>query len=374
MTAIRNLHWWSVEYGLIGDLRDYKIYGAGLLSSIGESKWCMGAQVAKMPYNISCASQNFDYTKPQPQLFVTPDFAHLSFVLEEFANTMGLRTGGITAVERLIESEKLGTIELSTGIQITGIFSDFIPAANGRVAYFFTNGTTALAFRDRELIGHGTLNHPAGFGSPVGKLKGINIAIEDMSPRDLEAYHIYERRQVKLEFEGHITVEGRVITGIRNLQGKILLIRFDQCLVEHKDKVLFSPDEGIYDMAVGKEIISGYAGPADLNSFDLITHVVTEQAPTRVPDQSQRKLEDCYLKVQALRSGNGDASDLAALVTEVLDYFPDQWLLILELYEVCLQYHALQNAGNLKDHLKALSESSPNIAHLITEGLDFSTA
>jgi len=37
MALIRNLHWWTVEYGLIGTIEDPKIYGAGLLSSIGES-------------------------------------------------------------------------------------------------------------------------------------------------------------------------------------------------------------------------------------------------------------------------------------------------------------------------------------------------
>ena len=41
MARIRNLHWWTVEYGLIGELNNPKIYGAGLLSSIGESAWCM---------------------------------------------------------------------------------------------------------------------------------------------------------------------------------------------------------------------------------------------------------------------------------------------------------------------------------------------
>ena len=41
MAQIRNLHWWTVEYGLIGSLDNPKIYGAGLLSSIGESKWCL---------------------------------------------------------------------------------------------------------------------------------------------------------------------------------------------------------------------------------------------------------------------------------------------------------------------------------------------
>jgi phenylalanine-4-hydroxylase len=34
-------YWWTVEYGLIGTVANPKIYGAGLLSSIGESAHCM---------------------------------------------------------------------------------------------------------------------------------------------------------------------------------------------------------------------------------------------------------------------------------------------------------------------------------------------
>jgi phenylalanine-4-hydroxylase len=37
-------------------------------------------------------------------------------VLEEFANKMALRTGGLS---ELIDSNALGTIELSTGLQIS---------------------------------------------------------------------------------------------------------------------------------------------------------------------------------------------------------------------------------------------------------------
>src|SRR5680860_412209 len=117
MAQIRNLHWWTVEYGLIGTLEEPKIYGAGLLSSIGESTWCMTDKVKKFPYTIEAARQEFDITKPQPQLYVTPDFAHLSSVLEEFANKMALRVGGLEGVKKLIQSKNLGTIELSTGIQ-----------------------------------------------------------------------------------------------------------------------------------------------------------------------------------------------------------------------------------------------------------------
>ena len=47
ISLIRNLHWWTVEYGLVGTVEDPKIYGAGLLSSIGESAWCLKKEVKK---------------------------------------------------------------------------------------------------------------------------------------------------------------------------------------------------------------------------------------------------------------------------------------------------------------------------------------
>ena len=189
MSRIRNLHWWTVEYGLIGTIDNPKIYGAGLLSSIGESAWCMTDHVKKLPYDIKAADVSFDITKPQPQLFVTPDFAHLSMVLEEFANKMALRTGGLSGIRKLIASKALGTIELSTGLQVSGIFSNVIEQ-EGKPIYVQTTGKTALSYREKELVGHGTAYHAEGFGSPIGKLKGINLAIEDMSPRDLNAYAI----------------------------------------------------------------------------------------------------------------------------------------------------------------------------------------
>src|SRR5262249_52392996 len=42
-TRLSRLYWWTVEYGLVGTPRDYKLYGAGLLSSLGESYFCHDA-------------------------------------------------------------------------------------------------------------------------------------------------------------------------------------------------------------------------------------------------------------------------------------------------------------------------------------------
>lgn len=369
MSRIRNLHWWTVEYGLIGTLEDPKIYGAGLLSSIGESAWCMTNNVKKIPYDISAADQSFDITKPQPQLYVTTDFAQLSQVLEEFANKMALRTGGLSGIKKLINSNALGTIELSTGLQISGLFSNVIED-EGKPVYVQTTGKTALSYREKELVGHGTEYHAEGFGSPIGKLKGINLAIEEMSPRDLGAYAIYEGEQVTLEFEGNIIVKGEIITGSRNLQGEILLIKFKNCTVTHNDKVLFQPEWGIYDMAVGKKVISAFSGPADVNSFDMINHVPSSQTIKQKKSAERAELEKLYANVRTIREKKSAAITLKEAFAAVTSCHPNDWLLSIEIAELAQKEGNSDLVNEVLNHLENVKTNRPEIAHLITNGLE----
>ena len=368
MAQIRNLHWWTVEYGLIGSLDNPKIYGAGLLSSIGESKWCLKEEVKKLPYSIDAANQSFDITKPQPQLYVTPDFAYLSLVLDEFANTMALRTGGLSGVEKLIDSKVLGTIELSTGIQISGNFTKVIKHKNDKIAYFQTTGPTALANRDKELIGHGITSHADGFGSPVGKLKGINLPIEDMSPRDLKAYGIYEGEHMRLEFESGVVVEGKAITGTRDLRGKILIITLDNCTVTYGDEVLFHPDWGIYDMAIGTDVISAYAGPADVASFEDVGKVSETKTVKITYSDSEKELFALYDQVRKLRESNAVTEDsMSKIFSKLRSTFNNDWLLVLELYELALSFN-FANQFELLEYLVKLQEK-PEYEQLISNGL-----
>lgn len=369
MAQIRNLHWWTVEYGLIGTIDNPKIYGAGLLSSIGESEWCMTDNVKKLPYDISAAQQSFDITKPQPQLYVTPDFAHLSSVLEEFANKMAIRRGGLSAIKKLVDSKSLGTIELSTGLQISGVFTNVIEN-DGKPVYIQTTGKTALAYREKELVSHGTEYHSEGFGSPIGKLKGINIAIEDMSPRDLSAYNIYEEKVVTLEFEGNIKVSGEIVTGSRNLHGKILIIKFKNCTVTQGENVLFQPEWGIYDMAVGKEVISAYSGPADVNSFDLITHVPSSTTIKPKFSDTRKELEGLYNSVREIRENKVSNLTLNTIFEKVKINHPNDWLLSVEIAELCKDSNNNSLLNDVISHLNSLKTKRPEVAKLISNGLD----
>ena len=368
MAQIRNLHWWTVEYGLIGTVENPKIYGAGLLSSIGESAWCMTDNVKKIPYDISAATQNFDITKLQPQLYVTPDFSHLSLILEEFANKMALRTGGLSGIKKLIHSNAIGTIELSTGIQISGVFTNVIEE-DGKPVYIQTTGKTALSNREKELVGHGTIHHKEGFGSPIGKLKGINLAIEDMSPRDLRAYDIYEAENVLLEFEGDITVKGEIITGSRNLHGEIILISLKNCTVTHGETILFRPEWGNYDMAVGKKVVSAFSGPADVNSFDLVSHVPSSKTIKAKHTTERTDLENLYQTIRTIREKNESVDSIGGVFQKLLENHPNDWLLSIEIAELLKEKKKSEFLEQVVNYLERLKGRRPEVAHLIDGGL-----
>ena len=367
MAQIRNLQWWTVEYGLIGDLNNPKIYGAGLLSSIGESISCLKSDVKKIPYTMAAAQQPFDVTKPQPQLYVTPSFPHLMQVLEEFADTLSLRRGGSEGIQKLIESQMVGSIELTTGLQVSGKFSRVILDNNNNVVFFQTKGPSALAYREKELIGHGINYHKNGFSSPLGKLKNINLAIEDMGPSDLKTYHFYDGKWLSFEFESGIKVEGLNITGIRNAQGKLILIRLKDCTITYKNEYLFLPEDGIYDMIVGKDIVSAFAGAADSNSFPNLYAESSTLTIKPAKNKAIIKLEKYYEVVGNYRKEKkNDAELLKNLFEEVTALYPKEWLLFIEIIE-------LSNDAKLnlliKTYFNELISLHPDLNSLISDGI-----
>lgn len=370
ISLIRNLHWWTVEYGLVGTVEDPKIYGAGLLSSIGESKNCMTDAVKKIPYSIDAAYQDFDITKQQPQLFVTPDFAYLQEVLEEFANTMAVRKGGWRGLKKLIESKQLGTIELSTGLQVSGVFKRMIQNEDNEVVYFETEGETALSYREKELIGHGIERHSNGFRSPLGKLKGINLAIENMGPRDLQAYNFYDGKHIQFEFESGITVEGMNVTGIRNLKSELMLIQFTDCTVKYKDEVLFSPEDGDFDFAVGKDIVSAFAGMADYRSFNVNTHNPSTTTTIKTERSAkQKELIELYEAIRNYRNGETTKFSPNAVFDILKKHHNEDWLLPLEIYELEVGKES-KLSKEVLEYLTDLEKRRPEVSHLIEGGLE----
>ncbi|GLB51317.1 phenylalanine 4-monooxygenase [Neptunitalea chrysea] len=368
MAEIRNLQWWTVEYGLVGDIDNPKIYGAGLLSSIGESKWCMRDEVKKIPYSLDAAMQKFDITKPQPQLYVAPDFAYLTEILEDFANTLSLRKGGTEGIQKLIESGMVGTIELGTGLQISGLFSKMLVDQNNDIIFFKTNGGTSLSYRDKELIGHGINAHADGFSSPLGMLKDSKISLEDMSPYDFKVRYLTNGNELTLEFESGIKVSGTYITDIRNIKGKLMIVQLENCTVTYGDEVLFLPEYGVFDMVVGTNIVSAYAGAADNTSFPYLYEPSEILTIKPIKSEESKRLEKFYSTVRELREEfYVDQDILGALFAKVKEVYPTEWLLCLEIYEIASDDFLFDE---IYIHLNDLMDTYPKIRQLIREGME----
>jgi phenylalanine-4-hydroxylase len=158
---LARLYWWTVEYGLVGTPDDYRMYGAGLLSSLAESHFCAEPSVAKRPLSAACVAVDYDITRPQPQLFVARDFAQLGEVLDEVCAAFAFRCGGMSGLRAAQVAAEVATIELGCGVQLTGTVQEVI--GDGALPRaLLLRGACAIGARERTLPGHGREAYPNG--------------------------------------------------------------------------------------------------------------------------------------------------------------------------------------------------------------------
>ena len=368
MSQIRNLHWWTVEYGLIGDLKNPKIYGAGLLSSIGESYSSLQPEVKKLPYSLEAVHYNFDITTRQPQLFVTPDFQHLTAVLNEYADTMALRNGGTDGVMKAIESGYTGTVVYSSGLQVSGTFQE-MKIHRELPIYIKTDGPTQLCFKDKQLEGHGKEYHSHGFSSPVGKLKKSDIPLENLSDGELDELAISLGKSVTLDFESGVMVEGRLEHTVRR-EGKLLIMSFSQCIVTFRDKILFDPSWGTFDMAVGEKIVSAFSGPADPFAFQLEYPVPKEKTHKITHSPEAQRLHQLYQQIRDFREKKVNDIDFEKVFNELRNNFPEEWMLPLEILEVIKENPQHNELAQLiTDYLLNEKGQDKDIKRLVENGM-----
>lgn len=370
MALLSRLQWWTVEYGLIGTIDNPKIYGAGLLSSIGESASCMDPKVKKIEYTIDALSYSYDITKPQPQLFVTPTFQNLIDVLKQFESTMAYRVGGLESVYKAIECKNICTAVFSSGLQVSGVFSKVHTDVNNQIKYINTQGPTSLAFKDQLIAGHDVNYHAHGFGSPVGKLKNVTKSLEDFTAADLLSAGIIVDKVVTLTFENGILVEGKLVSQIY-IEEKLVILSFADCKVTDKEgQVFFEPAWGMFDMAIGDAIVSVFNGSADKNALEDQLYV--SEQPTHQPNYTAKDLQyqSLFKQIRAYRKHHKTDDALNHIWQNIKSNFETDWLGAMELLELADTISSQQTlAKELRVYLSEQSIRYPNYSKLIKDGL-----
>lgn len=369
MALLSRLHWWTVEYGLIGTLDEPKIYGAGLLSSIGESTSCMESGVTKYWYTMDAVNYPFDITKTQPQLFVTPNFQNLINVLEQFADTMAFRRGGSESILKAIECRNICTAVYSSGLQVTGIFTDMGMDRSDVLQFIKTSGETALSYGEKQLEGHGKNYHSDGFSSPVGRLINLNRPLESATEEELIHLGIIVNETATLTFSSGLTVSGTV-EAVTRKEEKVILISFSNCTVkDDSESVFFEPSWGIYDMAVGENIISVYCGAADKDSFEEVAPV--SKTATFHPEYGteKKRYQELFRQVRDCRESHISSDRLLSVWENIKKSFRDDWLCALEILEILDHENIFpETAREIRIYLEIKASNEPALTKLIQDG------
>lgn len=377
------MNWWTAEYGLIGPLSNPKIYGAGLLSSVGEARNCLNSKVRKIPLTLECVDYAYDITEPQPQLFVTPDFQTLSAVLEQLADTMAFRTGGVSGVEKAVIAQTVNTVEFDSGLQIGGQVANWIRASQTSsrgepgIAYLQFQGPTQLALDGQEIAGHGRNYHAQGFGTPLGFLRGFEAkSLFQMSDIDLARIGVSSGKQAQLTFSSGVVVDGTVCGWLRSPQGNLLLITFSQCTVTFGEQTLFRPEWGLFDMGVGDKVVSVYGGPPDREAYGPLDDFVARRVPAKAYSNETLQRFAIFQQMRDLRDSIRDsrydnvAGQLTALVNQIERDYPQEWLLKLEAIEIGRQIdEPLSWMGRLRGELETTAQAEPSLEICIRDGL-----
>ncbi|HTV01699.1 MAG TPA: hypothetical protein VMF13_14225 [Luteitalea sp.] len=90
--ALKRLSWFSIEFGLIQEDGETRVFGAGILSSTSEIPFALSDDVERRRWKTEeVIATDYDPSRMQSQLFVIPSFAFLRFEVEQLVERLGLQ-------------------------------------------------------------------------------------------------------------------------------------------------------------------------------------------------------------------------------------------------------------------------------------------
>ena len=312
-TRASRLYWWTAEYGLVGTLETPRIYGAGLLSSLGEAAHCLTPAVAKLPLSPACADTEYDITCMQPQLFVARDFDHLFEVLDAFEATLSWKRGGDHGLEEALRARTVNHLVLDGGLELTGRIAQRIPASRTVAPGL----ATALVHLD----------------GPVALSRGGRAEGRPWPGQAMVAFG-----RGSLPARGAFSLElptGLFLTGFRVGDHEVINLR-----VHQNGRPLDVPSWALLFLSESLPSVAG--GPADPEAWDrwfgdqnaFAEGEAEAQARARKAEALPPALAGLYQEVRALReAGRPDPNRTEALAA-LAGGHPDEWLLSAELAEL----------------------------------------
>lgn len=360
---LARLYWWTAEYGLVGSPDDYRLYGAGLLSSLEESHTCHHPSVRKLSLSAECIEVAYDITRPQPQLFVARDFGHLDDVLSEVARGLAHEVGGSRALEAAVQSEEVATVLLDSGAEVVGILRQYADDSEG--AWLEVGGEPAFAIEGRL---RDDLPRPSTMVVPVGMtVEGLSLS--ELTPDGLS--RLLDGDALALSLKNGIRIEARVDRAIEHRGRLVFLVVSSLEIVDSRGRAFRVRSPSTLPLAA--KVRTARAGAPD-GYFPP-----TRPNPLRVPqprwfDAEERNLVSLFeraVDAHRTRSGGGLEETFAHVHDELLRRHPDEWLLRWNLLESLVKDRSRSAlADTLERELVKVRERS-EAGHPIGRGLAY---
>jgi len=344
---LSRLYWWTAEYGLVGRVDDYRMYGAGLLSSLGESYSCHAPSVRKRPLDASCVEVGYDITRPQPQLFVARDFEQLHEVLDQVTRKLAVTLGGAVALVRAARSGELASLRFSSGAWAMGVLRELGPTAEAP-AWLRLSGPAQVAWDGRIHPAQRDLR-PLDLWLLPGALPA-GVTLEGLVARATETGD-----PLHLQLSHGARASGRFVRAARDDAGRVLHVELEDARLDLPDRAPVLLER--YAFVPLGDFITAQAG-----AVDPTFHAETKFPSVRVPKPRHRSEREAalvshYERVAALRT-DIEASEAARTLEAVhgaLRDDPREWLLRWNLLEKALETPAAAGlAGTLASELEAL--------------------
>jgi phenylalanine-4-hydroxylase len=369
-SLLARMNWWTVEYGLIGNKNAPKIYGAGLLSSVGESENFRKKTIKKLPLTLDCIKYGYDITEQQPQLFITQSFNDLTKILKDFSRNMSYKIGGIKGLNEAIKANTLCTVELDKTIQISGVIDRYIH--KNKVPIFIkTFGPTQLCYKNKEINGHSINYHKEGYSCPIGEIKNINKSLNCLSESEINLLGIKKNNLVELEFSSGINLTGYLTTIIKD-QMSLILLTFKDCTIRYNNEMLFKPSWGAFDLLCGAIVNSVYGGPGDTFNYYNQTKNNNEEYikyNNIKKNDVNTKLNKLHQMVKNLRNKKNNQNEIENIYIQAKSNFQNEWLIFYEILELTNNQDLYWNQ-EIIEKLDKLIHKNDDLGNAIKRGLE----
>jgi phenylalanine-4-hydroxylase len=89
--ALKRFSWFSIEFGLIEEEGETRVFGAGILSSTGEIPFSLSKEVRRLPFQTDkVVETDYDPSRMQDLLYVIPDFSFLRRETQSLIDRLGI--------------------------------------------------------------------------------------------------------------------------------------------------------------------------------------------------------------------------------------------------------------------------------------------